>query len=410
MDSDGRKRRVAIRRLERLGQEIDQLCYRGHSNVVPKGNRAERANEIRQEAMVCLLHVGEEVRPIYDELRESDCDPETIAELIRLAREVLDSASIQDTLDDLKEDLQGFRRRCSRILGRLGGLQEEGMWFKQRESIQTRFRVTVAPPIRDYLRTDLDLKERFEKCFLLSRVFVDGSDLSSPLEPRPFKAVDEGILEVVEILEEAQTREQRSRATDETVLSPPFEAATRTPAQGTETGDPSRGSFTGSDQSGVPVRSNPLADESQMDAESESDGDPNPITPQVAPPTPQENGSPRPAGTQEPSLEERQPDAESESEPEPVSAEGQQPEEPSKAGAEPTKHKPLSEGEIRRLPERVTVKQAVRALDRTQRNIRDRIRRGTPPSQGKGTRKRIPRQAIWKELGIIPTPPTSSDG
>ena len=50
MDSDGRKRRVAIRRLERLGQEIDQLCYRGHSNVVPKGNRAERANEIRQEA------------------------------------------------------------------------------------------------------------------------------------------------------------------------------------------------------------------------------------------------------------------------------------------------------------------------------------------------------------------------
>ena len=138
--------------------------------------------------------------------------------------------------------------------------------------------------------------------------------------------------------------------------------------------------------------------------ETESGGDPIPITPQP------ENGSPRPAGTQEPSLEERQPDAESESEPEPVSAEGEQPEEPSKAGAEPTKHKPLSEGEMRRLPERVTVKQAARALDCTQRNIRDRINRGTLPSQGKGTRKRIPRQAIWEELGIIPTPPTSSDG
>ena len=88
-----------------------------------------------------------------------------------------------------------------------------------------------------------------------------------------------------------------------------------------------------------------------------------------------------------------------EAEPESVSAE----EEPEPRLAE------LDE-EMRRLPELLTVNRAARALDCTERNIRDRISRGTLPSRGKGTKRRIPRQAIWEELGVIPTPPTSSDG
>ena len=79
------------------------------------------------------------------------------------------------------------------------------------------------------------------------------------------------------------------------------------------------------------------------------------------------------------------------------------------AEPEPAGRNKLSEEEVRRLPEKVGLNQAARALGCTRRNIDDRIARGTLTASGRGTHKYILRQAIWDELGVVPTPPKSPD-